>query len=204
MKGIILTGGNISDYDKIKSYITPDAILICADSGYNHAVQMNLKPHCVVGDMDSIGEIPEQIPIRKFPVDKDQTDTELAIEAALQEGCTELVLLGASGIRLDHSLANILLLTKLEHHGIVAELIDEHNRMRVISQSSKWTANSGDTISLIPLSNCTGVVTTGLVYPLNGEMLQVGSTRGISNRFLSDSAVVDLASGSLLVVLAND
>lgn len=204
MKGIILAGGTITDYSKIKSHITSDSILICADKGYDHAVQMNLIPNYVIGDMDSVTQSIDKVPIQKFPTKKDQTDTELAIDAALKEGCTEIVLLGASGTRLDHTIANILLLKRLEKANICAQLIDEHNRMRVITHKTEWFANRGDVLSLIPLNNSTGITTQGLAYPLNNESLNVGSTRGISNYFLSNYATIDLKTGSLLVIQAND
>lgn len=204
MKGIILANGSISDYSKIEKHITTDSILICADGGYNHAIRMGLTPKYVIGDMDSVTESIANIKTKKFSTDKDETDTELAIDIALKEGCDHIVLLAASGTRLDHTIANIILLLKLEKQGILAELIDEHNIIRVISKKTEFTATPNDTISLIPITNCEGVSSKGLVYPLNGENLKLGCVRGISNRFINSHAVIDIKSGYMLVIRATD
>lgn len=210
MRAVILAGGRIESDEIIMQYIRQDDFIICADSGYDHAVRMGITPDLIVGDLDSVeedlteAEILEGIAVEAYPPEKDYTDTELAVEAALERGADSVVLLAATGTRLDHTLANILLLRTLLDVGVDGMVADEHNEIRMICGPATIPGRRGALLSLIPVTDCTGVTTTGLQYPLSNADLPLGPSRGVSNVFLRDTAGVELADGYLLVILARD
>lgn|GEM_PF-25542 len=134
MRAVIISGGVISDYAYIRSQIRADDTIICADSGFDHAVKMGVVPAAITGDFDSVrAKLPPEIECVKFPARKNQTDTEIAVEYARQRGFADFLLLGATGGRLDHALTNILLLKKFAERGEDAEIIDEYSKITIIS-----------------------------------------------------------------------
>lgn len=205
---VIISGGKIEDYNYIKNQIgrfKPDMI-ICADSGYNHAVKMDLKADLVVGDFDSLeaGMISESIKTVHFPARKNLTDSEIALLQAREAGAREVLFIGATGSRADHSLTNIFMLKSCLSHGITAEITDEHNRIKITESEIVLTGEAGDIISLVPLCDCAGVSTEGLEYPLENAELKLGEGRGVSNIMLGEKARVSLREGTLLVIAARD
>jgi thiamine pyrophosphokinase len=160
-----------------------------------------------VGDLDSLDEAQQaQLKVMGcrldvYPVAKDWTDLELALKLAVDEGATEIIVLGALGGRLDQELANILLLLLPELQAIPTRIVDERQEMFVTRSEGIITGLAGDIVSLIPLGgDVTGIVTTGLLYPLRDEPLLCGPARGISNVMTGEVARVTLRSGALLVV----
>jgi len=204
MRAVIISGGKVTDYAYIKTHISATDTIICADNGYNHAVKMGLTPSIVLGDFDSIGDIPDDIPCLQYPTHKDLTDTEIAIEYALSKGFRELLLLAATGNRVDHSLTNILLLRSLLEQGIKAVLIDEYNIVMITDSLLHLHEAPGSIVSLIPLTDCQGVTTNNLEYPLHDAHMRVGTGFGVSNTMLEDKAKVSLKEGVLLVIIAKD
>jgi thiamine pyrophosphokinase len=178
--------------------------IICADSGYHHAVKMGFIPAIVIGDFDSAGDIPANIPCLSFSAQKDQTDTELAIEYAWDKGFRDFLLLGGFGNRIDHSLTNLLQLMRIHARGGTAILINENNKVMLTTSSLHLQEPHGTIVSLLPLSNCHGVTTKNLEYPLANATLTVGEGRGISNIMASDDASVSIHEGTLLVIVAKD
>ena len=159
MRAVIITGGSIQNYPAIKQYIQPNDYIICADSGYDHAVKMEITPNLLVGDMDSIhADLPTEN-IRIFPAKKDDTDTEIAISAALKQGCDDILILGGIGSRMDHTLANILFLKQLHDQKISAKIVNENNEIRLMGSQENITlqGHPGDLLSLIPITDCIGV-----------------------------------------------
>ena len=207
MKAVVLAGGKIENYDKVKKYLCESSLIICADSGIEHAFNMGIIPDLLVGDMDSIS--PEaaakvqKLGIEKhtYPSEKDYTDTELAIDIALSKGVREVILLGGLGDRPDHSLANIYLMVNFKRQGLDLKLAGEKWEMFLIDKMAEVTGKKGDILSLIPLSpEVAGVNTEGLYYTLKGETLYMGPTLGISNVFLGNTARVTIKQGLLLAV----
>ncbi|MCG1012005.1 thiamine diphosphokinase [Tepidanaerobacter sp. GT38] len=207
MKAVVLAGGKIENYDKVKKYLCESSLIICADSGIEHAFNMGIIPDLLVGDMDSIS--PEaaakvqKLGIEKhtYPSEKDYTDTELAIDIALSKGVREVILLGGLGDRPDHSLANIYLMVNFKRQGLDLKLAGEKWEMFLIDKVTEVSGKKGDILSLIPItSEAIGVETEGLYYPLKGETLLMGPARGISNVFLGNVAKISIKQGLLLAV----
>jgi len=181
-------------------------LLVCADSGYTATRSMGLKPHILVGDMDSISraELEEAgrlgVEVHVHPRDKDRTDGEIAVDIALSSPIERLVILGGLHGRTDHVVSAFLLLQKVPK-GMDAELWSGQSRTSLLRGPDRRRFSADLPVaSLLPLGHCAGVSTEGLRWPLNGESLVPGSTRGVHNEPLAESFEVALESGQLLVM----
>ena len=192
-------------------------LVVAADGGARHAAPLGLRVDRWVGDGDSIepaalAALAEAgVDIRRSPTDKDESDTELALLAAVEAGAGALTILGAlGGVRVDHALSNVAL---LEHPALNRRptwLFDEHAvRISLIAAPDPTgrpvtrdaAGRIGDLVSLVPLGvGALGVTTAGLRYPLAGEPLVLGRTRGVSNVRTGPVALITLESGRLLVI----
>lgn len=208
---VIISHGRLGRAETIKAWIRPGDTVICADGGAEYAGKLDIVPQIVLGDFDSLPaeELAEMksrgVRVIQFPVEKDATDTELAIEQAVAMGADEIVLLGASGSRLDHTFANLTLLIPLLHKGIRAYLVDEHNVVTLIKDQIELTGQPGDIVSLIPFTpKVTEVTTEGLYYPLQQATLKMGNSLGVSNKMIDKVAKVTIGGGHLLVFQSKD
>ncbi|QEK12003.1 thiamine diphosphokinase [Crassaminicella thermophila] len=211
MKFIVVSNGNICDFSLIRKVIDKDAIIICADGGARYLFKMNILPHVIIGDLDSLDEElkdffkKKNVDFYKFPQKKDYTDTELAIEYALSKGATEIIFLGAIGSRMDHTIANITLLLPLVKKGIKAKVIDDYNEIVIVNKDLKIKGEIGEILSIIPISEkVEGITLKGLEYPLNDATISMGETIGISNRFIETQAKISIKKGNILVIKARD
>ncbi len=211
MTCIIFCGGRITDYEYVKKYTGGASLVIAADSGARHCSELKLKPGILLGDFDSISKSDwdkfnvNGTEIIRYPSEKDMTDSELAVEIALERGCTKVILLGAVGSRLDHTLSNVFLLKKLSDSNCEGLIADEKNEIRLVRDSIKLKREEGVFVTLLPLAgNAVGVSTEGLRYPLRDAVLETGSSWGVSNEFSEDTALVTVKEGYLLVMLSRD
>ena len=206
---VIFAGGEISDYQKIKQMLPANEYIICADGGARHAQALGLIPQLIIGDMDSVS--PELLQhyqqqgavIRRYNREKDEVDTELAIQQAVDCGQRRITLVGATGGRIDHTLANIHLLVKAAGLGAKAEMIDEYNRVSLITPEmpAELSGRPGKLVSLIPLTTeVVGVISRGLKWELNDRTFTIGQPFGISNEFTADSADISVKKGILLCI----
>ena len=141
------------------------------------------------------------VDVRQYPVEKDETDLELAIRLVLEAGYKRLRLVGALGGRLDHLLGNVFLLLNPSLEAVDIRLDDGLDEVFLIRGEAVVEGEPGDLLSLLPLmGTAVGVETEGLYYPLRAETLFPYHTRGISNVMQSQSAVVRLQQGVLLCV----
>jgi thiamine pyrophosphokinase len=178
--------------------------VVAADDGATTALAFGLRPHVVIGDLDSLDPTTRvqlaNIPTETYPRDKDATDGQLAIERALREAPRELLLVGfLGGPRLDQALANVLLLVNLT---IPAVLLDEQNECVLVRPGTPyaWAAEPDEVVSLIPLAgDVAGVRTVGLRWRLDGDRLRLGETRGVSNEPIAGEASVSIQAGLLLL-----
>ena len=194
----------------------PCDLVIGADGGASGAVALGLEPGLVVGDADSLtaDELERLrdagVPVELSPAEKDETDTELAIAAAVRRGATAIVVLGAlGGPRVDHALANVILLAHPAWADLDVSIVDSSARIRLLAAPAPGGGRAflslagrvGDTVSLLPLGqDADGVTTAGLLYPLGDETLAFGPARGVSNVRVSPDASVRVRRGRLLVV----
>lgn len=203
MRAVIISAGEITDYEYIKGFIKKDDFVICADGGLRHAENMKIKPNLTVGDFDSWhGDVSGEV--KRFDPKKDYTDTHIAVSEALERGCDDILLLGCAGTRLDHTLSNIGLLEYIAHHGAKGQLVNENNIITVITSDSSFIGKKGDYLSIIPIGEARGVTLTNLKYPLNNKTLKFEESLAVSNEFLDGPALIELSSGSLIVIKSRD
>ncbi len=207
MHVVIFAGGTVQAGTKVNAALASANLIIAADSGAETALHYGHVPAVVVGDFDSLNMPTTELEAKgsilvRAEVEKDETDTELAIQIALKRGASDITLLGAiGGARFDHTMANILLLADIE--SVPIRIIDGPMTCWLLhgSDSTTITGQNGDLLSLFPLtSEATGVHARGLYYPLHGETLRFGRPRGVSNVLTSEHAEVSLEGGMLLVI----
>ena len=178
--------------------------VIAADGGAAAALAFGFAPTLLIGDLDSIEQSTLErlrgVPIEPYPRDKNATDGQLAIERALQFQPAEFVLVGfLGGPRLDQELANVMLLTRLTVPTVV---LDERNEARLLraGEHHSWRPEPREVVSLLPiLGDASGVRTSGLRWPLQGETLRFGETRGVSNEPVGQAVRVSIDVGVLLI-----
>jgi thiamine pyrophosphokinase len=188
-----------------------DRLVIAADGGLLKAEAAGLRPDVVVGDGDSLpaGAMDAAeaagIEVKRYPTAKDESDTELAVREAVRRGATEVDVVGAlGGQRIDHTLANLLLLASPDIDAALA-IVDGPVTVRVIGRRGAERLDiegaAGDLLSLLPLSEeAAGVTTDGLAYPLANATLRQGPTLGLSNELVGTHAGVAVERGRLAVI----
>ena len=203
MKAFIYTGGQI-DPSNITEHPKGDDLCIAADSGYRNALALGVTPTLLLGDFDSLGEceIPKEIECVKVPAEKDFTDTQLAIDTAVQKGATELVIIGGLDGRLDHTLSNLAILEDLNQRKIPAVITDGKNRVRYIHSTSTLIAKSGFRyLSLLTLSEkAKGVSIEGCKYPLKNATLNRNFQYAVSNEITGNCALISVRKGGIYIV----
>ena len=203
----ILTNGWIGDYDFYKKRLKKYDYIICADGGLAHASKMDLVPKVALGDFDST---PDHIvkyfhsrgtKIISYSTIKNETDTEIALDYALDQRPESIDILAGIGSRFDHSLANVHLLKKALEKGVFCRIISENNEIMVIDSEILLEGEEGEGISLLPLTELVSqVYTRGLAYPVvNGEF-RLGAPYGVSNYMNHTKAEIKIGSGLLLVM----
>ena len=182
--------------------ITERGLLLAADGGLEHLRRRGLVPDLIVGDFDSLGRVPEGDNIIRHPVEKDDTDTLLAIKTGLARGYRSFVLYGCLGGRLDHTYANLQALSFLADQGASGWLLGQGMAATVIRNSRlDFAPGHKGTVSVFcPGGEARGVTLTGLYYPLRDAVLTSAFPLGVSNQFTGEAASVAVEEGSLLVM----
>jgi thiamine pyrophosphokinase len=207
-KIIIISGGRLGYpvfYQKriaaLKNYF-----VLCCDDGIRHLAKLNIKPDIIIGDMDSATADQLEsykacgVKILKYPPDKDDTDTQLALEYALELKPEAIEIWGALGGRIDHSLANLFLLG-LKKEGIKIRLVDEYCEAFIAGKEAAFNESIGQTVSLIALGpQVTGISLAGFQYSLDNAILEMEKPLGISNVVSAARATISVGSGNLLII----
>lgn len=212
MRIIIFANGVVPSIQKVSHLLHTNDFFICADGGMKHALELGITPDVLLGDLDSLpidfdlvgfpGEV------LTFPQDKNETDLELALQKA-QTLCkpnepNSVVIIGALGGRLDHSLGNLALLYQYQQHFSSISFNDGSEEVFLCQSLIEIHGSIGETISLIPWQgDVHGISTKGLRWELDNETLYHTHTRGISNEFICPCARVSIQKGVLLIVKIN-
>lgn len=202
MNCVILSAGKITDYDLMRNYIQDGDYIIAADGGYRHLKPLRVKCDYFIGDFDSYSGTPD-CPSEKYPSEKDDTDTMLAIKHGLLKGLDCFVILGGLGGRLDHTVANLSALEYLKAHGAGGVLADEHSVVRLVGTGdSIHPMMSGSYFSIFPFGCDSAVVSiSGVKYPLSRHRLHSDFPLGVSNRVTNgDEFSMRIHEGKILVV----
>jgi thiamine pyrophosphokinase len=183
------------------------APVVAADRGLEHALSLGLEVMIAVGDFDSAS--PEAVAaaeasgtrIERYAADKDATDLELALDTAAAMEPERILILGGDGGRLDHHAATLLLLGSARYAAVQIEALLGDARVHAIRGERVLEGVPGELVSLLPLHGpAVGVATEGLAYPLRGETLEAGSSRGVSNVFVERVARISVERGVLLAI----
>ncbi len=210
MKAVIFANGEMNERERgaVLLHSNDADLLICGDGGARHAHRFGIMPHIIIGDMDSVpGDvlsyfIDNGVHIQKYPPEKDETDLELCLRYAKEATADNIVVFGALGGRIDHELGNIYLFYGVFLQGFEIRIMGIDSELRFIAEGDNhFSGQCGDILSLLPFAgDAEGIVTEGLRYPLRSETLTVGTTRGISNEFVADTAMVHVDRGCLLSI----
>jgi thiamine pyrophosphokinase len=208
MKAVVVAAGELDPRDR--AVLDGAALTIAADGGAALLDRFGLRPDVLVGDLDSVdAPLVARLEaagtrVERHPTDKVASDTELAVEAAIAAGSTEIVILGASGgDRLDHELANLLLLADERFAAVALSAATGAARVAAVHGGTRrlLSGGRGDLVTLLPVGgDARGVTTEGLRWPLDGATLTLGRSRGLSNEVVATPAAVSLRDGVLLVI----
>jgi thiamine pyrophosphokinase len=203
-KIIIIADGTVNNADFHKTVLYQADLVICADGGAHHAKALDVIPDYVIGDMDSIA--PDFLDELRnnghtqvvIDPNQDTTDLEAAITLAISFKPREIILLGAIGDCIDHTLANALCLMKIAPM-IKTRLIDDKNEVTLVQNFVEITGKKDDIVSVIPLTDVKGLTYEGLKWKVCDQNVSLGWF-GIRNRMLGEKASVRLRSGKVIVV----
>jgi thiamine pyrophosphokinase len=204
----IIAGGSSLAPSLIEKVVKSSDFIICVNGGYKNAMDADIVPDLIMGDLDSVDKDKVEyarktgIPIRTFPAKKDESDLELALEEAVKMNPSQINIAGAMGKRFDHTLFNIMLLFKYVKKGLLITVLGNEEEIFIAENNINIENRKGKTVSLLPFTpEVTNVRIEGFYYPLEGEILHMGSTRGLSNIITKDSASIRYDEGLLLVIL---
>lgn len=207
-QALIFIGGD-APHENALSFAKPDALIIAADSGWEHALACQRVPHVLIGDMDSISPQhlsdarTKDVDIIEHPADKDHTDTELALQFAESLSYDNIHVIAGGGDRFDHMLSMVHSLVAFSEDATITAHIGQ-SFVRIITPREKVTlhAHTNDTISLIPLGgHAKGITTSGLKWNLTRSTLKAFASRGISNVAQSEHITVSLRTGVLAAII---
>jgi thiamine pyrophosphokinase len=210
MKTIIFSNGEFSQGPWCKDLLKDCELIIAADGGARHALQMDAKVQHLIGDMDSIGLEDfnvlksSQCKVHFFPQDKEKTDLELAMDLALEKGADEVHILGGEGGRFDHQVGNALMAASEKYKSIPVWFYSREQRSTAIHAVEKKVIKTSISkiLSVIPLSESVEEFTIdGVQWPLNSVRLTLGSSFTISNRTTAEEVNISLKSGVVLLVV---
>lgn len=211
---LIVSGGNIN-LDFLNEVIQKEnfGTIIASDKGLEALDRLEIKPDYIIGDFDSIDKIvlnkyldDKTIKIVKLNPKKDYTDTNMAIKLAIEILSTNIIIVGAIGSRMDHTVANIHVLKEAVDNNIECEILDDNNKIKLINKKTILDLDRNyKYISLIPLtSKVEGITLKGFKYSLLEENLEIGKSLGVSNELIENKATIDLKSGILILIQSKD
>ena len=210
MRGLVTAGGDLVSPEIFKEEYGKVDYKIAVDSGMKFFLKNNCRPDIVIGDFDSISKegkdfIKEnKIPIKEYSAKKDWTDLELGIEYLINKGCQSITILGGTGTRFDHSLANIFMLARYYQKGIQLILRNDFNRIQV-TDNLVTIPKKYKYLSILPIFSEGAVVTLqGVAYPAKETKLIFGSTRGVSNEIIEEQATISVLDGLVYIVESNE
>lgn len=201
IKGICYIIAACKDFaEQIKFLPGENDLVIAADGGYDILKESYVVPDVLLGDFDSIVNIPDHKEIIKYPSEKDDTDTFLAYKLAFDKGYRNFVIIGGIGGRVDHTVANIRTLSNISENGGRGFLLGNNTVLTVINDIISFPENLKGYISVFSNDKGSKITLKGLKYSVNDIELNPSSTLGTSNEFVGERAQVSVKDGNLLVV----
>ena len=202
----ILANGKPPSKRLFQKFLASADWFICADGGANTAARFGHAPDLIIGDLDSTEKetlaIFSHVAVKKLK-DQNSTDLEKALTLAVRKKCKEIVIMGATGGRLDHAIGNLSALAKFSRKAHIT-FIDDTGKFIAVNHSLKFDIPIGTIISLLPLSRCSGIVTKGLKWNLRNESLELGVRESTSNVIVSSPAIIKVKKGNLIAFVATN
>lgn len=207
MKCVLLANGEYGvDLKTYHEVVNQADYILCADGGANYAYQLQVVPDCIIGDMDSIAkEVRDhfnrlEVSIKKYPRQKDFTDTQLALSEAEAQGANEIILIGSLGKRLDHTLSNLYSCMDLAKRGIKVSHHAPEMQVHLVTDKLQLKGGAGDLVSVLVLTDkAVGVSEQGFEYPLQKAVLAKGNPFAVSNLMVGEEATITVDEGVLAV-----
>ena len=185
---------------ELDASIIAEDFIVAADAGFRHLSGRNAA--ALVGDLDTLGSAPEGVTLIRYPIEKNATDGELAIDYLNSLNFKEITIYGAFGGKIEHVLGNLNLLAYADSLGISAKIDDRKEKAWFSKSRLEIDSLPGDEVSIFPFGGCASVShSEGLYYPLENLLLKPEKSRGISNRATSDKIVLEISSGAVIVIL---
>lgn len=207
MRAFIYTGGVIYP-ENITEHPKAEDLVIAADSGYHNAKKLGERVDVLIGDFDSIGDIPRDEGMERVqvPAEKDLTDTQIALEIACEKGAEQVIIIGGLSGRLDHTLSNLAILEDMRERHLYGYITDGQNRAHFIHSTSTLIARSGyKYLSLIAADAVVkGVSVDGCKYPLKNHTLRRSLQFAVSNEITGNVAMVSVKKGGLFIIESRD
>lgn len=211
MKAVIIGGGNAPSKELLEEELADADVLICADGGGDCLYKYNKVPDYLLGDFDSIQKdileffIHSNCVIETYPTEKNNTDSEICFDKAIELKASSITMLGFTGSRIDHFLGNLGLLKRSVDYGVKGIIRDNNNKIFITNGSCTLKAEEGKFISFQAYSDVVeNLCLIGVKYPLTGYKLFKGDLRTISNEFVSNEITIKFDLGLLLVIIASD
>ena len=201
---VVIAGAPGADAALIRAALKPDDYIICADRGYQTAVEAGVTPNLLVGDFDSYqGGLPRGVEIIRLNPEKDDTDTLHCVKTALERGFTDFILLAATGGRLDHTLANLSVTEYLTDRGTHCIILSENEKAELLTVGAyTYSGCKGLTFSVFPYGCQKAVLSyKGAYYPLEHGVLTHSTAMGVSNIFTADKAEITVHEGKALLII---
>lgn len=203
---VILGAADIGDYSAIKSRIKSDDYIVCADGGQKHLAPLGIEADLYLGDYDSSQKPETDKELLLYPVEKDYSDTQIAVMTGLKRGCRSFLIFGGTGGRADHTYANIQTLLYAERHGASAALADERNFMFFLKNDTAYIEkNEGEKVSVFAYDPAvSGVTLKGFYYPLVNGTLYSHLPVGVSNYIVDQKGTITVKKGTLLIIISKE
>ena len=206
MRAFIFSGGEIY-HQYIEERPEEGDMVISADAGYRNAKQMGIHTNILIGDFDSLGDIPEDVDeVMQLPPEKDLTDTQIAVETAIDRGADEVIIVGSTSGRFDHALSIMAILEKYYEKRIPMCLVNGQNRVRFIRNSGFIVVRSRyKYFSVIAADEkVKGVSIEGAKYPLVNKTLLRNHQYAISNEIMKNAALINVKKGGIFIIESRD
>lgn len=209
MRAIIIGGGTAPSKNLLESYLREDYFIIAADGGANVLNEYGIIPKYLMGDFDSIDEntyakLECNSEVTRFPREKDYTDSHIAYKKAIELGADEIILLGCTGKRIDHFMANLGILYDGLKNNIKVIMADDYNEMFLIDKGIHLKGYAGQVFSVFSYGEDTKDLTlTGVKYPLTNYYLSTTDNLTVSNEIIEKEANISFSKGCLLVITNN-
>ncbi len=201
---LIICNGELPSKKVLKKLLTEHNYILCADGGANHAKANKINPNIIIGDFDSILPATKKYfkKVKQIKIeDQNSTDLEKSLSYLLKEKILSATIIGATGKRIDHTLANFSILLKFHKKGMKLKIVEDDFEIFVATGRANFKTKIGQLVSIVPLIESSGISTDGLKYSLKHESLTPGVREGVSNVAVKNNVSIVVTNGALIILI---